>query len=237
VTEAEWLVCGDPEAMLKFLRGKISERKLRLFGVACCRRIWHLLDDERSRVAVEVAERFADGLASEEERAARRQEALAASNEARLAFEAHPERGWDALCLAEVAADAADYALYTPGLAKTAHHAWKAVAYARNVNRTAVGSEEEKLAQCRLLREVMGNPFRPVALDPLWLRWNDGTLVALSHLIYHERGFERLPLLADALEDAGCTNADVLNHFRGPGIHVRGCWVVDLLLGKAETSC
>jgi hypothetical protein len=231
VVEAEWLVCGDPEVMLKFLSGKISERKLRLFGVACCRRIWQLLDDEHSRTAVEVAERFADGLASEDERAAQRQAALDASNEARLAFEAHPERGWDALCLAEVAADAADYTLYTPGLAKTARHAWKAVAHAGNIKRTAVDFKNEMLAQCRLLREVVGNPFRPVSLDPLWLSWNDGTLVALAHLIYHERDFERLPLLADALEDAGCTNADILNHCRGPGMHVRGCWVIDLLMG------
>jgi hypothetical protein len=71
-----------------------------------------------------------------------------------------------------------------------------------------------------------------VPLHPSWLRWDDGTIPKLAQAIYDERAFDHLPVLADALEEAGCANADILAHCRGPGEHVRGCWVVDLLLGK-----
>ena len=83
-----------------------------------------------------------------------------------------------------------------------------------------------------LLDEIVGNPFRPSVIDPVWLSWNDGTVRKLAGCIYSDRAFERLPILADALEDAGCDSADILSHCRGPGPHVRGCWVIDLLLGK-----
>jgi hypothetical protein len=86
--------------------------------------------------------------------------------------------------------------------------------------------------QCDLLRDVFGNPFRPVAADPAWLRWNDRTVVKVARAIYEERAFERLPVLADALEDAGCTEEAILAHLRGPGPHVRGCWALDLLRGE-----
>lgn len=80
-----------------------------------------------------------------------------------------------------------------------------------------------------LLRDIFGNPFRPVTLDPAWRTTN---VVALAQAIYDERAFERMPILADALEEAGCTNGEMLNHCREPGEHVRGCWVVDMLLEK-----
>ena len=82
------------------------------------------------------------------------------------------------------------------------------------------------------LRDIWGNPFQSVALDASWLAWNDGTIRKLAQPIYDHRAFDRLPLLADALEDAGCTDADILGHCRSGGEHVRGCWVIDLLLGK-----
>jgi hypothetical protein len=83
-----------------------------------------------------------------------------------------------------------------------------------------------------LLREIFGNPFRPVTVDPAWLRWNDGTVPKIAQGIYEERAFCRLPILHDALLDAGCDNEDILAHCRGDGPHVRGCWVIDLILGK-----
>ena len=81
-----------------------------------------------------------------------------------------------------------------------------------------------------LLRDIFGNPFRPVAFDPTG---RSETAVALAAGIYAERAFDRPPILADALEEAGCDDPDVLAHCRGPGPHARGCWVVDLVLGKA----
>jgi hypothetical protein len=86
---------------------------------------------------------------------------------------------------------------------------------------------------CALLREIIPNPCRPVpVLDPAWLRWNDGTVPRLAQQMYDSRDFVAMPILADALEEAGCTSADILDHCRGPGPHVRGCWVVDLILSK-----
>jgi hypothetical protein len=84
-----------------------------------------------------------------------------------------------------------------------------------------------------MLRCIFGAiPFRPVALDPAYLTRDGGTIPRLAQAIYDDRAFDRLPILADALEEAGCTNADILDHCRQPGPHVLGCWVVDLLLGK-----
>jgi hypothetical protein len=100
------------------------------------------------------------------------------------------------------------------------------VYYARNEPLRAV---QEISAQTDLLREIIGNPFRPVAVDSAWLT---SDVVALATGIYAEKAFDRMPILADALQDAGCENEDILTHCRGPGPHVRGCWVVDRLLGK-----
>jgi hypothetical protein len=92
--------------------------------------------------------------------------------------------------------------------------------------------ESERGRVSGLLRDVFGNPFRRVTVDPPWLTWNDGTVVKLAQGIYDERSFDRLPVMADALEEAGCHNADILGHCRQPGPHVRGCWIVDLLTGR-----
>jgi hypothetical protein len=87
-------------------------------------------------------------------------------------------------------------------------------------------------ARPEVLHDIFGNPFCHVVLDPNWIAWNDGTIPKLAQAIYLEDAFNRLPILADALEEAGCTDAAILDHCRQPGEHVRGCWVVDLLLGK-----
>jgi hypothetical protein len=110
-------------------------------------------------------------------------------------------------------------------------YAVKAVAYSGQdpLQYDATLAETEEASQCGLLRDIFGNPFRPVAVDPAWRTSN---VTVLAQAIYDDRAFDRLPILADALEDAGCDNADILNHCRQPGEHVRGCWVVDLLLGK-----
>lgn len=92
--------------------------------------------------------------------------------------------------------------------------------------------ESERPKQLHLFRDVFCNPLRPVSLKRTWLTWNDRTVVKLAQFVYEDRAFDKMGLLADALEDAGCTDADILTHCRGAGPHVRGCWVVDLLLGK-----
>ncbi len=83
--------------------------------------------------------------------------------------------------------------------------------------------------QANALRDIFGNPFRPITLNPAWLT---STVLALAQGIYSEKAFDRMPILADALQDAGCDNEDILNHCRQQREHVRGCWVVDLLTGR-----
>jgi hypothetical protein len=186
--------------MLTYLGRRISDRKLRLYGCAGCRRLWPFLRDERSRKAVEVSERYADGLASEAELQA-------------------------AAVLAQEAATALQAVRFGANAALTAAMTTQTAAQA--AERAAVAA-----ADADMLRDLCGNPFRAVRLDPSWLSWNDGTVPKMAQAIYEDRLFKDLPILADALEEAGCNRADLLLHCRLPGLHQRGCWVLDLLLGK-----
>ena len=233
MTEAEWSNCTDPAPMLEFLRGKASDRKLRLWAVACCRRIWTYLATERARRAVEVSERYADGLA-------RRGELIAAYGATTGVSHAELAAGWSAK-LGKVKAP------------RTA--AWfAAVASSPKVGpvERALGDRldppfqppvedvaAEQCCQSDLLRDLIGSPFRPVHVDPAWGAWHDGAVVKLAQAVYEERELPsghldaaRLAVLADMLEEAGCTDADLLGHMRSPGAHVRACWAVDALLGK-----
>jgi hypothetical protein len=237
MTEAEWLGCTDPEAMLAFLAGQASERKLRLFTCACCRRILHLLRDERCRTSIEIIEREADGVASErrstevlEERVARVWDGYLIATEAsgvmRTAACRSPEKAAGntvqsaAAALAMEIAGPCSYA--TPDLVH--HVAW------HNAHQAGLRSAGREL--CRLLREVFGNPFRRPRLTAFWLAANDGLVPKLARGISDEGAFEQVPILGDALEDAGCDDVEILHHCHEPGEHVRGCWVVDLVLGK-----
>ena len=224
MTEAEWLASEAPWEMVRSLGDGVSDRKMRLFLCACCRSIWPFLTDERSRAAVEVAERFADGLASwdeagEADEAA--QEADEESDRLGATAAAYAPLGVGAVTACYVVDHAGcEFANSTVGHEEaptTDPDAWDAAKIA------------ESRRQAAFLRDIFGNPFRPVALHPAWLTAN---VVDLARAIYDERAFERLPILADALMDAGCDEADVLAHCRGVGPHARGCWVVDLLLGK-----
>jgi hypothetical protein len=219
MNEQQWLSGTDPQVMLDWLReqGSLSERKARLFAVACCHRIWPLLTDERSRRAVEVAARYADGLASREELAAAEAEAEApafaeAAARARGGVESPvPHVTQAAVAAAGERADATIWAAWATSEATRA-------------------PEAERRHQAALLRDLFGPlPFRPVPFDPAW---RTRTAVAIGQVIYAERDFGLLPVLADALEDAGCESADLLDHCRRPGEHARGCWVVDLVLSR-----
>jgi hypothetical protein len=201
--------------MLDAVRGTIRacSRKLRLYAVACCRRRWVELVDARSRKAVDVAELFAEGLANKRALATTRSEAAAAHD---AAFE---KKGKERSCKEWAAVWVCEPFAFKAAEAVT----WMA----------AIGNKEtESPAQSVLLRDVFGNLFHPTALNPDWVGWNGGSLRMLAQAIYEERAFDGMPILADALEDAGCDNADILDHCRGPGPHVRGCWVLDLLLSK-----
>jgi hypothetical protein len=218
MTEAEWLACEDPHPMLACLRelDRLSTRGWRLFAVACCRRLQTLIKDRRSLKAVDIAEGFATHSAAYEELDA----AYDAAFDVVASYLRKAERPqWSGPVPEGYAAHAACYAAHPDESADDVAH------YARQ----ALGSDAECGVQVVVLRDIFGNPFRPVAADP---GWRTSTVVALARQMYESRDFAPMPVLADALQDAGCDHPDVLDHCRGPGPHVRGCWVVDLILGK-----
>jgi hypothetical protein len=201
--------------MLRALGERASDRKLRLFGCACCRRIWDWLPDAKSQAVVEVSERYADGVASEGELMA----AMLA------AWDSGPQSLGVAKTSAWYAARAGmEDALNLTGAEATGAPRWPASRYPR---------ERERGFQAALFRDIFRNPFDPPpSLAQSLLDWNDGTVVRLASAIYEERAFDHLPILADALEEAGCTDPDILLHGRARSDHARGCWLLDLIIGK-----
>ena len=209
MTEEEWLECDDPFLMLDHLQPtkgkwfgwlwptpKTSDRKLRLFGVACCRRNWdHIWVG--CRPGVEASEQFAEGRAGPE--------ALKLAGLVCM----HSRNGLQA------ARDAVEWIL-----------AGDSGPFDLSELRQNVKAHQLS----PILREIVGNPFRPLVLDPAWLT---STVLAVAQGIYQEKAFDRMPILADALQDAGCDNEEILQHCRGENVHVRGCSVLDLILGKA----
>jgi hypothetical protein len=129
--------------------------------------------------------------------------------------------------------------LLVPGAGSAWALAWNAASEIRRALRLHSPQADaygECQVQATILREVMGNPFRPLRIDPAIIRWNDETPSRLARVIYEEQAFDQLPILADALEEAGCTDPDILDHCRQPDEHVRGCWLIDALLGKTRPS-
>jgi len=191
--------------MLASLWDNATARKLRLFSAACCRSAWPAISNDDWRNAIETSERFADGQADNQDLLAARRPLLSAS--------------WDtSACLVVTAADDE---VSAPLLA---------ILVSERVRREYKGDQKEiAVRQTTLLRDIVGNPFRPVTIDPAWLTT---TVVSLAQAIYEQRAFDRLPILADALEDAGCDSSDILTHCQQPGEHVRGCWAVDLMLNQ-----
>ena len=247
MTEAEWLACSDPQSMLQFLRRTASDRKVRLFAVACCWRVWPSLEQEEFRDAVRKAESFADGLADRAEMVQAYEKALAIFSKLRgkdngpgaaltsSAFPSPPKSIWARI------ADALDDPWWEDEFDKgdrlapalvTAQHAARAAADLQGQRQFyyAPAMLAEQREQTALVRCLFGNPFRPPPVSGAWLT---PEVRALAAAIYAERAFDRMPLLADALEAAGCTDTDLIEHCRSGQQHARGCWVVDLLLGKA----
>jgi hypothetical protein len=207
VTEAEWMAASDVGAMLAYLNATVSERKARLCAICRCRQLARFLSKESIK-ALELSEMVADGLLPGKE------------------FTSPGGTKYSARSFVELLAAVA---VQTKGgrgkTVATSILSWVKVSW----NYSALSEERERTDYCNYLRDFFGNPIRFTTIDPSWCI---PTVATLAQAIYTEKTFDRMPILADALEDAGCTDAELLGHLRGPGPHVRGCWAVDLILSK-----
>lgn len=237
--ESEWLTCRDTDPMLRLLqrrKRRPSARKQRLFACACCRRIWASLDG-CCRRAVETAERYADDQVSRAElnhchdaamnaHRPRESKLQQLQRHARLTLDSH-----DPVLIAKRAWDAVEGAC-RPAAALPGKTTLGAAQCAMLVRGETDALDEELAAQADILRDLVGDPFGGEgAVEPCWLAWNDGVVARLARGIYEEHAFERMPVLGDALPEAGCRDEAVLEHCRSAIVHHRGCWVVDRLLG------
>jgi hypothetical protein len=211
MTRREWAACKGPAAMLRLLRdlGLVTQRKARLFGCACCRRLVDQMPEEGRR-AIEVVERHVDGLASREEvDAARRAFTARFGQESGRAFHINVAMTY---LMGEAQLD-------------PAHNAQEISPWAAQA---CLHEAEELATHAGIIRCLFGSPpFRPLAIRPEWLSFSDGVVMKLVEAIEQDREFDRMPILADALEEAGCDDAEMLAHLREPGEHVRGCFVLD----------
>lgn len=237
MTEIEWLTTTTkPMGMFHFVRARLSRRSKLLLGCACCRLLWADLKDIRSQLALETAERFADRHCDEE--------LLAEAGQ--LAWEVHTEHDdhddrdiSDTRRISGLAAGAVATLLLGSG-----HSVGSALAWVQSA--AGIGQRyrraEVRQQMCELIREIVGNPFRAWLVVPGFagggLIQPDGRIVSLSETaqdlaraIGLELAFERLPILADAVEECGLTDTELLTHLRQDTSHVRGCWALDLIAG------
>jgi hypothetical protein len=250
MTEAEWLTCTDPTPMLEFVQGKSSDRKLQLFACACCRRLLGLFPNAAIRGAVEFGELDADDLASPEDLRQAAQSAaswLDAQSTLHAATEnTHAERSATRTAQGLTQRHPIGRALLALYTARDAAEAVRCAANDRRAIREAPGADvvrvaratwqaaevaytTERKVQAAFLRDIVGDPFRSVPRDPDWQR---PEVFVFAEIIYDRQEFERLPELADLLEDMGSAERSLLAHCRAEGQHVRGCWVLDLLLDR-----
>ena len=220
MTEAEWRTCGSRVHMRRMIVGRWPDlfRRWIFFNLACLRRVEDLLGEPRCRALMDLLESSSAS--------ANCQRLLSHHTECEDVRDTIRElmaRLDDPFRLARVAAC---HGLLAAGDCTLATSEMVAVA----VGRQAGNPRDERRAHCGLLRDIFGNPFRPVAFDPAW---GTDTAVSLARLMYDLRDFGAMPILADALQDAGCEDEQILVHCRDANqVHVRGCWVVDLVLGK-----
>jgi hypothetical protein len=245
MTEADWLACTDPYRMLDSLDlVAAGDRKLQLFAAACCRRIWSLLPDDTCRQGIDVAEGYADKLLDRNEVQRMREAVDAAWRVDADRRRKRPGRGRAAPSRSGNAYEAASCALFwnftytkiESHLACLIVGASVAAVWSDGIGIDERRAATEKAVQANLWREILGNPFRRVSLDPAW---RTPLVLSLALGAYEERILpegilmaDRLGVLADALEDAGCADAAILTHLRSAGPHARGCWALDLILGK-----
>ena len=221
MTEEEWFTSVDWLRMWHFaIEHVVSHRKVRLLAVAACRELLHMVEDYRLLRMLALAEEWADETAQQDDEWWDRREDW--KEEAAVLAQGlqDPLKSMAATAFSELANDG-----------HKVGRAIEAVASAFGCPAMTAAVRPSHCPQVsRLIREVVGNPFRPITINPTWLT---STVVSLATGIYDEKAFDRMPILADALQDADCDNEDILNHLRGPGPHVKGCHVLDLLLGKS----
>jgi hypothetical protein len=232
MTEKEWLAGTDPERMLKYLQSRRlngyrnGRRRLRLVGCACARRAEPYLT-KRGWRWVDLGEQIADDLLKFAERKRVEAELTGTMDGQR------PDHWADG---AAHFTTASTIMFAVRAAAQGAAQAFGTAAWLQSRDEVAGGEAEraEREVQAKLVRDIFPNPFRPLPFHPTSFspEWRTSTAVALARQMYESRDFGAMPILADALQDAGCDNDEVLSHCRGPGPHVRGCWVVDLVLGK-----
>ena len=262
MTEAEWLGAANATELWDVVRDQTGfhrntldyqgdsdgyhQRLLYLLGVAFCRRLEHLFSDPCCERVMQVAEAFAEGSATIDDlldahddldigfRCTQASDRLPAANCATLeaVFGLSPD-DYKVIRAVDHVSDAAGYlrAVAAGILPANATHkegksVWKHAAF-------LAGKAAEEQVLCDLIRDVMGNPFHPARIDASWLAWNDSTARRIAHGIYEDRAFDRLLILHDALLDAGYDDEAVLSHCRSEGPHVRGCWAIDLIIGKS----
>jgi hypothetical protein len=236
--EAAWLDRTDVEKLLFEVAPRRGERRLGLFACACCRLAWPLLAPLAQKT-VEVFEGLADGVAISREVPTRfgvRAGTWSAGVWAIEAVEGLPgwfSRPFDA---AGIAAHGLGWQLQPPGYRGPLESAAAVPANAARAARDAVGEwawTRARALEVALVADIYGTAFHePWTVRPEWLRWNDGCLVKMARVLYDGHRFEEMPILADALEEAGCEDMHVLDHCRSHPRHARGCWVVDALLSK-----
>jgi hypothetical protein len=220
MTECEWLRSTDPEPMLEYLRRWACERKTRLVACATAREVWHLLTDPRSRTAVYIAEQFADDRVAYPNLTAAFNAAYEVWKEIPLRLSRRHGKWVKSQAGSRAAKEAAHLACIAANpelnLRMGRYGPWR-------------GNARERYALANHLRDIFGNPFQTPVLNAICRQWNGGTVPKFAQAIYDDATFADLPILADALEDAGCTDANILDHCRSAERHTRGCWVVDLL--------
>src|SRR5262249_48782153 len=192
---------------------------------AWAREVWHLLRDDRSREAVLAAERFADGLVGPRELLSAHNAAQEGCRDVRVEFDARRGKRRESQKGTHASKNGAEDA-------RNAASRFLNVRVARPTLR--VERAARRVALCAILRDLFGRSLsQPPAIEPGWLTWNEATVGRVATAIYQEGTFEEMPVLADALEDAGCQHEEILFHCRRPEqVHVRGCWVLDALLGN-----
>jgi len=228
MTEEEWSTSTLPHVLIEFLRIKmhshVPRRKLRLFLCGCCR----LVPDEAAsadrRLNCSAVENFAEGVMSTGRLIAIRKHHESEANSPntldwalRRALLSRDRFLWDETICGVAVAEILEVGRFRTEMESAEKQRWRRI---RDKGRVQIAT---------LFRDIFGNPFRPVTFDP---RWRTSDVVDLARGIYEDKAFERMPILADALMDAGCEDEQIIGHCRGDGPHVRGCWVVDLILDK-----